>query len=164
MRAVVQRVLEASVTVEGKKVSEIGPGLLVLLGVGKGDGAAEVAWMADKIANLRIFEDEQGKMNRSLLEGSRAAIVVSQFTLYGDARKGRRPSFIDACEPEEANRLYEECCARLRELGLKVGTGVFRAEMKVALVNDGPVTILLETPPRKGAAPPPRSPESTRSA
>ncbi len=148
MRAVVQRVLEASVSVEGRKVSEIGPGLLVLLGVGRGDGEAEVEWMADKIANLRIFEDEAGKMNRSLLEGSRAVIVVSQFTLYGDARKGRRPSFIDACEPEEANRLYERTCQRLRDAGLKVGTGIFRAQMKVALVNDGPVTILLETPAR----------------
>jgi D-tyrosyl-tRNA(Tyr) deacylase len=161
MRAVVQRVLEASVTVEGKTVSEMGPGLLVLLGVGKGDGAEEAAWMADKIANLRIFEDEQGKMNRSLLEGSRTAVVVSQFTLYGDARKGRRPSFIEACEPEEANRLYEECCARLRELGLRVGTGVFRAQMKVALVNDGPVTILLETPTRSPRAPSPGSSRST---
>lgn len=146
MRAVVQRVLEASVTVNGERVSQMGPGLLVLLGVGKGDSPAEAEWMAEKVANLRIFEDDAGKMNRSLLEGSKAVIVVSQFTLYGDAQKGRRPSFIDAMEPEEANRLYELCCTRLRGLGLTVGTGVFRADMKVALVNDGPVTLLLETP------------------
>ena len=151
MRAVVQRVLEASVTVEEKRVSEIGPGLLVLLSVGKGDGATDVEWMAEKIANLRIFEDDAGKMNRSLLEGSKSVIVVSQFTLYGDAQKGRRPSFIDAMEPEEANRLYELTCAHLRELGLTVGTGVFRADMKVGLINDGPVTILLESPGRKPA-------------
>ncbi len=151
MKAVVQRVLEASVTVEGQRVSQIGPGLLVLLGVGKGDGEADAAWMAEKVANLRIFEDEAGKMNRSLLEGSKQVIVVSQFTLYGDAQKGRRPSFIDALEPVEANRLYELCCTRLREQGLTVGTGVFRADMKVGLINDGPVTLLLESP-RKPAA------------
>jgi D-tyrosyl-tRNA(Tyr) deacylase len=101
--------------------------------------------MADKIANLRIFEDAQGKMNLSVLDGSRQAIVVSQFTLYGDARKGRRPSFIEAQEPAEANRLYELCCQRLRGLGLTVGTGVFRADMKVHLVNDGPVTLVVES-------------------
>jgi D-tyrosyl-tRNA(Tyr) deacylase len=145
MRAVVQRVLEASVTVAGQQVSRIGPGLLVLLGVGKGDTEKEVAWMAEKLANLRIFEDEAGKMNRSVLETSRAAIVVSQFTLYGDARKGRRPSFIDACPPEEARRLYSLVCQALRAAGLEVGEGVFGADMKVALVNDGPVTILLDT-------------------
>lgn len=150
MRAVVQRVREASVTVEGKRVSEIGGGLLVLLGVGKGDTASDADWMAEKIANLRIFEDEAGKMNRSLLDGTKSVIVVSQFTLYGDAQKGRRPSFIDAMEPEEANRLYEECCTKLRALGLTVGTGVFRADMKVALINDGPVTILLESPRKAG--------------
>jgi D-tyrosyl-tRNA(Tyr) deacylase len=145
MRAVVQRVIEASVTVAGEEVSRIGKGLLVLLGVGQGDTEKDGAWMAEKLANLRIFEDEAGKMNRSLLEGSRACIVVSQFTLYGDARKGRRPSFIEAAPPEEANRLYEDVCRRLREAGLEVGTGIFRADMKVALVNDGPVTILLDS-------------------
>lgn len=145
MRAVVQRVLEASVTVDGQKVSQIGHGLLVLLGVGKGDGEKEVAWMAEKLANLRIFEDEAGKMNRSVMETSRAVIVVSQFTLYGDARKGRRPSFIDAGPPEEARRLYGLVCEALRAAGLTVGEGVFGADMKVALVNDGPVTILLDT-------------------
>src|SRR4051812_5745871 len=123
MKAVIQRVLEASVTVEGARVSEIGPGLLVLLGVGKGDGPGDVEWMAEKVANLRIFEDAEGKMNRSLLEGTKQLIVVSQFTLYGDARKGRRPSFIDAEAPELANALYEQTCTKLRALGLTVGTG-----------------------------------------
>ncbi|XXF79147.1 D-aminoacyl-tRNA deacylase [Myxococcaceae bacterium GXIMD 01537] len=146
MRAVVQRVLEASVTVEGERVSAIGPGLLVLLGVGKGDSDADVAWMAEKLATLRIFEDAAGKMNLSLEDTSRQLIVVSQFTLYGDARKGRRPSFIDALEPVAAKALYERVCERLRERGLAVGTGVFAADMKVALVNDGPVTLLLESP------------------
>lgn len=146
MRAVVQRVLEASVTVEGQRVSEIGPGLLVLLGVGKGDSEADVAWMAEKLATLRIFEDTAGKMNLSLEDTSRQLIVVSQFTLYGDARKGRRPSFIDAMEPVGAKALYERVCEALRQRGLTVGTGVFAADMKVALVNDGPVTLLLESP------------------
>lgn len=145
-----QRVLSASVTVDGQRVSEIGPGLLVLLGVGKGDGETDVAWMAEKLPNLRIFEDEAGKMNRSLLDGTKALIVVSQFTLYGDARKGRRPSFLDAAPPDEAKRLYEQCCERLRAAGCAVGTGVFQADMKVALVNDGPVTILLDS---RGPAP-----------
>jgi D-tyrosyl-tRNA(Tyr) deacylase len=148
MRAVIQRVLEASVTVQGKRVGEIGPGLLVLLGVGKGDADAQSEWMAKKVAALRIFEDEAGKMNRSVQEGSKAVLAVSQFTLYGDAQKGNRPSFIDACEPVEAKRLYERFCEGLRAAGLTVATGIFAADMKVGLVNDGPVTILLETPPR----------------
>jgi D-tyrosyl-tRNA(Tyr) deacylase len=147
MRAVVQRVTEASVTVNGEKVSHIGPGLLVLLGVGKGDTEKDVGWMAEKLANLRIFEDDQGKMNRSLLDTTRQLIVVSQFTLYGDAQKGRRPSFIEAMEPDEARRLYELCCEKLGALGLTVGRGVFRADMKVGLVNDGPVTLLLDSRP-----------------
>ncbi|MBN1203367.1 MAG: D-tyrosyl-tRNA(Tyr) deacylase [Myxococcaceae bacterium] len=146
MRAVVQRVLEASVTVNGEKVSAIGPGLLVLLGVGKGDTEAEVAWMVEKLATLRIFEDAAGKMNLSLEDTHRQLIVVSQFTLYGDARKGRRPSFIEAMEPVGAKALYERACEQLRARGLTVGTGIFAADMKVALINDGPVTILLETP------------------
>jgi D-tyrosyl-tRNA(Tyr) deacylase len=146
MRAVVQRVLEASVTVEGQRVSEIGPGLLVLLGVGKGDTDADMAWMVEKLATLRIFEDAAGKMNLSLEDTSKQLIVVSQFTLYGDARKGRRPSFIDAMEPAPAKALYERTCEALRQRGLTVGTGIFAADMKVALVNDGPVTILLESP------------------
>ena len=145
MRAVVQRVLEASVAVNGEQVSRIGPGLLVLLGVGKGDTETDVDWMVGKLPNLRIFEDDAGKMNRSLLDGSKALIVVSQFTLYGDVRQGRRPSFIEACEPVEARRLYELCCDRLAAAGLSVGRGVFAADMKVALVNDGPVTLLLDT-------------------
>ncbi|MFZ5470389.1 MAG: D-aminoacyl-tRNA deacylase [Myxococcota bacterium] len=145
MRAVVQRVSSAQVTVEEKVVSEIGPGLLVLLGVGKGDTEADAAWMAEKVASLRIFEDEGGKMNRSLLDTTRALLAVSQFTLYGDAKKGRRPSFIEACEPSEAKRLYAFFCEKARAAGLSVGEGVFAADMKVALVNDGPVTILLDT-------------------
>ncbi|NNC14642.1 D-tyrosyl-tRNA(Tyr) deacylase [Corallococcus exiguus] len=152
MKAVVQRVLEASVTVDGQRVSEMGPGLLVLLGVGKGDTDADMAWMVEKLAMLRIFEDSDGKMNLSLEDTSKHLIVVSQFTLYGDARKGRRPSFIDAMEPVAAKALYERTCEALRQRGLTVGTGIFAADMKVALVNDGPVTILLESPP-KAAAP-----------
>jgi D-tyrosyl-tRNA(Tyr) deacylase len=146
MRAVVQRVLEASVTVEGRRVSEMGPGLLVLLGVGKGDTEADVTWMVEKLATLRIFEDAAGKMNLSLEDTSKQLIVVSQFTLYGNAQKGRRPSFIDAMEPGGAKALYERACERLRQRGLTVGTGIFAADMKVALVNDGPVTLLLESP------------------
>ncbi|MBN8229188.1 D-tyrosyl-tRNA(Tyr) deacylase [Corallococcus macrosporus] len=152
MKAVVQRVLEASVTVDGQRVSEMGPGLLVLLGVGKGDTDADLTWMVEKLATLRIFEDADGKMNLSLEDTSKHLIVVSQFTLYGDARKGRRPSFIDAMEPVAAKALYERACEALRQRGLTVGTGIFAADMKVALVNDGPVTLLLESPPK--AAPP----------
>jgi D-tyrosyl-tRNA(Tyr) deacylase len=146
MKAVVQRVLEASVTVNGERVSQVGPGLLVLLGVGKGDTEADVAWMAEKLATLRIFEDAAGKMNLSLEDTTRQLIVVSQFTLYGDARRGRRPSFTDAMEPTGARALYERVCEVLRARGLTVGTGIFAADMKVALVNDGPVTLLLESP------------------
>jgi len=147
VRAVIQRVLEASVAIDGDTVSRIGPGLLVLLGVRRGDGESDVGWMAEKVANLRIFEDQAGKMNRSLLdEGRGAVLVVSQFTLYGDAHKGRRPSFIEACEPVEANRLYNLFCDQLRGLGLEVQTGEFAAHMRVALVNDGPVTLILDSP------------------
>ncbi len=145
MRAVLQRVLSSSVTVDGQVVGEIGPGLMVLLGVGKGDAPGDVDWMVEKVSNLRIFEDDAGKMNRSLLEGSKALLAISQFTLYGDARKGRRPSFIDACEPTEAKRLYELFCEKARAAGLTVATGIFAADMKVALVNDGPVTLCLDT-------------------
>src|SRR5688572_19218525 len=145
MRAVLQRVLSAKVEVEGRVTGEIGPGLLVLLGVGKGDADAELEWMADKIAGMRIFEDEAGKMNKSLLETSRAMLCVSQFTLYADTRKGRRPSFIDAGPPEEAKALYAKFCERSRGLGLTVAEGIFAADMKVALVNDGPVTIWLDS-------------------
>lgn len=146
MRALVQRVLEASVTVEGKKVSEIGPGLLVLLGVGKEDEDRQADWLAEKVATLRIFEDSAEKMNLSLLDTTRRLIAVSQFTLYADTRKGRRPSFVLAKEPAEAERLYRRFCSKLRELGVDVKEGVFGADMKVALVNDGPVTLMVETP------------------
>ena len=149
MRAVLQRVKEARVTVEGKVTGQIGPGLLVLLGVGKGDLERDVDWMVDKVAALRIFEDEAGKMNRSLLDTHRALLAVSQFTLFADTSKGRRPSFIDAMEPLEAKRLYELYCERSGAVGLTVARGVFAADMQVALVNDGPVTILLDS--RAGA-------------
>jgi D-tyrosyl-tRNA(Tyr) deacylase len=145
VRAVVQRVAEASVRVEGAVVGSIGPGLLVLLGVGKGDAEKDAEALAEKVAHLRVFADEAGQMNRSLLETGGEALVVSQFTLYGDARKGRRPSFVDAAPPEEASRLYGLFCARLRAAGLRVEEGVFRALMEVALVNHGPVTILLDS-------------------
>jgi D-tyrosyl-tRNA(Tyr) deacylase len=145
MRAVVQRVLSASVTTEGARVSEIGAGLLVLLGVGKGDSEEDAAWMARKIAQLRIFPDDAGKMNRNLLEGTRQLLAVSQFTLYGDAHKGNRPSFVEASPPEVARPLYALFCEKLRGLGIAVGEGVFAAHMQVALVNDGPVTILLDS-------------------
>lgn len=145
MRAVVQRVSRAKVTVAGQVSGEIGPGLLVLLGVGKQDSAAIAKTMAEKVANLRIFEDAQGKMNLSLLDVKGNALVVSQFTLYGDARGQRRPSFISAGPPELAKLLYEEFSLALRGLGVTVGTGIFQAMMSVELVNEGPVTILLDS-------------------
>jgi D-tyrosyl-tRNA(Tyr) deacylase len=145
MRAVLQRVSGARVTVEGRVTGEIGAGLMVLLAVGREDTSAAAASMAEKCANLRIFEDDQGKMNRSLLDVKGSALVVSQFTLYGDARGQRRPSFISAAPPELANRLYEEFCEVLRNLGVTVATGIFQAIMSVELVNEGPVTILLDS-------------------
>ena len=145
MRAVLQRVTEASVTVEGKITGQIGPGLLVLLGVGKGDTEKDLDFMVDKIPALRIFEDAAGKMNLSLMDTSKALLAVSQFTLFADTKKGRRPSFIDAMEPEEAKRMYALFCERCRALGITVQEGVFAADMKVALVNDGPVTICLDS-------------------
>jgi len=148
MRAVVQRVSRAKVTVEGRITGEIGAGLMVLLGVGREDSPAVAASLAEKVANLRIFEDEQGKMNRSLLEVKGAALVVSQFTLYGDARGQRRPSFISAAPPEQAAALYEEFNKALRGLGVTVATGIFQAMMSVELVNEGPVTILLDSDKR----------------
>jgi D-tyrosyl-tRNA(Tyr) deacylase len=148
MRAVVQRVSRASVSVDGQTVAEIGPGLLVLLGVGRGDSEADADLLADKVVNLRIFPDQAGQMNRSVLDTRGGVLVVSQFTLLGDARKGRRPSYLEAAPPEEANRLYGHFAAKLRESGLQVAEGVFRAMMEVALVNQGPVTILLDS--RKG--------------
>jgi D-tyrosyl-tRNA(Tyr) deacylase len=123
----------------------IDAGVVVLLGVGQADTAKDAAYIADKIAHLRIFEDENGKMNRSLIESAGAALIVSQFTLYGDARGQRRPSFVEAAPPEQANALYEECVRALRALGVRVETGVFRARMNVELTNDGPVTILLDS-------------------
>ena len=145
MRAVVQRVTTARVEVDGKIVGSIDGGLVVLLGAGPEDQQADVDYIADKIVNLRIFEDTEGKMNRSLLETGGAMLVVSQFTLYGDVRRGRRPSFTDAAPPELANRVYEEFVNRVRSQGVRVETGVFQAMMKVSLVNDGPVTILVDS-------------------
>jgi D-tyrosyl-tRNA(Tyr) deacylase len=145
MRAVVQRVSRAKVTVEGRISGEIGAGLMVLLGVGREDSPTVAESLAEKVANLRIFEDEQGKMNRSLLDVKGAALVVSQFTLYGDARGQRRPSFISAAPPEQAAALYEEFNKALRELGVTVATGIFQTMMSVELVNEGPVTILLDS-------------------
>ncbi len=146
MRAVIQRVRSASVQVEGVQVGAIEQGLLVLLGIGPGDSAAEVRWMAHKIAGLRIFEDDSGRMNRSVLELGAAVLVVSQFTLYGDCRKGRRPSFVGAAPPEVAEPLYLAVCDALAASGLQVERGRFGAHMVVQLLNDGPVTLILETP------------------
>lgn len=145
MRAVVQRVSRARVTVEGRRTGEIGNGLVILLGVGREDTSATASSMAEKVANLRIFEDQQGKMNRSLLDVKGSALVVSQFTLYGDARGQRRPSFISAAPPEKAKALYEEFTQAIERLGLTVATGIFQAMMSVELVNEGPVTILLDS-------------------
>lgn len=145
MRACIQRVSESRVTVDGDMTGKIGRGLVVLLGVGTGDGEAEVRWLADKIVGLRIFEDDAGKMNRSLAEVGGAMLVVSQFTLYGDCRKGRRPSFIAAAAPELAERLYHEFVARVSAAGVEVATGRFREHMQVSLVNDGPVTVWIDT-------------------
>jgi D-tyrosyl-tRNA(Tyr) deacylase len=145
MRAVIQRVKQSSVTVENQTVAKIENGLLVLLGVAKQDGDADAAYLAGKIANLRIFEDENGKMNRSLLETAGEMLVVSQFTLLGECRKGRRPSFIDAAGFDKANALYERFVTLVRQMGITVQTGQFQAHMAVALVNDGPVTLILES-------------------
>lgn len=146
MRAVVQRVKQSSVKTNGEVVGRIGHGLLVLLGVAKGDHAEDADFLANKIINLRIFEDEDGKMNRSLLEIGGELLAVSQFTLLADCRKGRRPSFIAAAEPEKAIELYEKFVERVRQKGVAVQTGRFRAMMEVALINDGPVTIIIESP------------------
>jgi D-tyrosyl-tRNA(Tyr) deacylase len=145
MRAVLQRVSRAKVTISGSVAGEIGDGLMILLGVGREDSTATTVAMAEKIANLRIFEDTAGKMNLSLLGTHGAALVVSQFTLYGDARGQRRPSFIAAAAPEAAKVLYEEFCVALAALGVTVATGVFQATMSVELTNEGPVTILLDS-------------------
>jgi D-aminoacyl-tRNA deacylase len=145
MRAVVQRVSRASVRVEGKTVGEIGPGLMVLVGIAATDTPEAASTLAEKVATLRIFPDQGGKMNRSVVESGGAVLAVSQFTLHGDARKGRRPSFIAAAAWDVAEPLYEQFLTALRGYGLHVESGIFRATMEVELVNDGPVTILLDT-------------------
>lgn len=145
MRAVIQRVASARVEVDGKSVGGIGRGLLILLGVEQGDGADDVRYLAEKSAQLRIFEDAAGKMNLSLADVGGQALVVSQFTLLADCRKGRRPGFSRAALPEPADILYQQFVALLRERGLTVATGIFQAEMQVHLVNDGPVTLLLDS-------------------
>jgi D-tyrosyl-tRNA(Tyr) deacylase len=146
MRSVVQRVSSASVDVAGSRVCDISKGLLVLLGVSKGDTAADLEWMADKVKNLRIFDDASGTMNLSLLDVKGELLVVSQFTLLADTRKGRRPSYVDAAPPEEARSLYEAFCDRLAVSGRPVRRGVFQAMMEVSLKNDGPVTLVLDSP------------------
>jgi len=146
MRAVVQRVKQSTVRIDNEIVGQIGSGLLVLLGVAKGDTAKDADYLANKIVNLRIFEDQACKMNRSLLETGGELLAVSQFTLLADCRKGRRPSFIEAAEPEKATDLYETFVNMVRAKGVAVQTGRFRAMMEVALINDGPVTIIIESP------------------
>lgn len=149
MRALIQRVSRASVHVDGEKVAGIGLGFLVLLGVADEDGEAEAAWLARKIAGLRLFEDGAGKMNLGLADVDGAVLAVSQFTLYGDARKGRRPSFTRAAQPAQAQELYERFCTLLAAEGIPLERGVFQAHMEVELVNDGPVTLLLERESRE---------------
>jgi D-aminoacyl-tRNA deacylase len=145
MRALLQRGRRARVTVDGRPVAESGPGLVILLAVRRGDGDAQARWLAEKCADLRCFADDAGNLDRSLREVGGAALVVSQFTLYGDCRKGRRPSFSEAAAAPEAEALYEAFCAHLRGTGVPVATGVFGAMMEVELVNQGPVTLLVET-------------------
>jgi D-aminoacyl-tRNA deacylase len=146
MRAVLQRVSRAKVTVDGEVTGEIGRGWLVLLGVAPVDGAKEIAWLADKVANLRAFADAEGKMNLSVLDVGGSVLVVSQFTLYGDCLKGRRPGFTGAAPPAVAEPLYEEFIVALKALGVPVASGRFAADMQVELVNDGPVTFVIDTP------------------
>ena len=145
MRCVVQRVSEASVAVNGETVGAVGPGLMVLIGVSTEDTDADLKYMTEKVPNLRIFDDENGVMNRSVLGAGGGILAVSQFTLYGDARGGRRPSYIRAAKPEEANAMYKRLVEAWRGKGIHVETGIFRTDMKVSLVNDGPVTILLDS-------------------
>ena len=145
MRCVVQRVTQASVTSGGTLAGSVGPGMMVLIGVSAEDTEADLKYMAEKVPNLRIFDDENGVMNRSILDAGGSILAVSQFTLYGDARGGRRPSYIRAAKPDMADRLYEQLVAAWRNKGIHVETGVFRTEMQVSLVNDGPVTILLDS-------------------
>ena len=145
MRLVIQRVLESSVCVDGNVVGSIGPGFMVLCGVEDGDTAEDVRYCIDKTVNLRIFEDEAGKMNRSILDAGGEILAISQFTLHGDVRHGRRPSFIRAARPESAVPLYDAYCNGLREAGVHVETGIFQTDMKVSLINDGPVTLLVDS-------------------
>ncbi len=145
MRAVVQRVKHASVKVDGKLVGSIGNGLLVFLGVERDDGQEDLEYIVDKVAGLRVFEDENGKMNLSVQDVGGAVLAVSQFTLYGDCRKGRRPSFTQAAPPDMAKRYYDLFVERIGQLGIPVATGIFQAKMEVSLLNDGPVTILLDS-------------------
>ena len=145
MRLVIQRVLESSVRVDGNVVGSIGPGFMVLCGVEDGDTAEDVRYCIDETVNLRIFEDEAGKMNRSILDAGGEILAISQFTLHGDVRHGRRPSFIKAARPETAVPLYDAYCDGLREAGIHVETGIFQTDMKVSLVNDGPVTLLVDS-------------------
>ncbi len=144
MRLVVQRVSEASVRINGELISSINRGLLVLCGVGKNDGKEALTWLANKLVNLRIFEDDNGKMNKSLLDISGEIIIVSQFTLYADCSRGRRPDFLDSAKPEIAEKLYDRFCEEVSFFGVNVKKGIFGADMKVSLLNDGPVTIILE--------------------
>ncbi len=145
MRVVVQRVSSAAVVVEGETAGAIGTGLLLLCGIHGSDGPAELKWMADKVVNLRIFEDEEGKMNLSVLDVGGGVLAISQFTLYGDCRRGRRPSFTEAAPPEQADRLYKDFVSLLKERVEHIEQGVFQAHMDVSLINDGPVTILLDS-------------------
>ncbi|MGI9427023.1 MAG: D-aminoacyl-tRNA deacylase [Bythopirellula sp.] len=145
MRACIQRVSSAQVVVAGETTGQIDGGLLVLLGVAESDTDVELRWLAEKTINLRIFPDDEGKMNRSLLDTGGALLVVSQFTLYGDCRKGRRPSFIDAAQPEQAERMYEQFVDYIAGQGVTVATGKFRTDMKVSLTNDGPVTLWIDS-------------------
>ncbi len=151
MKAVLQRVSSAAVEVAGNRVGAIGPGILVLLGVEKGDTVKDADWLADKIVNLRIFEDELGKMNLSVQDVRGEILAVSQFTLAGNCSKGRRPSFDSAAPPGEANELYEYFTTKVRERGIPVATGIFQADMQVSLVNSGPVTFILESPGKAGS-------------
>ena len=148
MRALLQRVTSASVAIDGKITAEIGQGLMILFGVGQGDTEEDVAYVADRCVKLRIFEDEAGKMNLSLLDVGGEALIVSQFTLYADTVHGRRPSFTDAAEPEHANALYELFVQTVRKFGVRTGTGVFGADMHVTIHNDGPVTMMVESKPK----------------
>lgn len=150
MRAVIQRVRSARVEVAGETVGEIGQGLLVLLGVGQGDRPEDAEWLADKTAELRVFADEAGKMNRSLADVGGSALVVSQFTLLGDCRKGRRPAFTAAAPPDQARELYEHFAQRVASRGVPVARGVFAADMQVHLINDGPVTLVIDRPDSRG--------------